>query len=147
MDNIDLIKVLAIAATVYYIYRNTERASNYIGWLLILSFSLPMLGISGMTTVAVIIYSLTIAATIILTLTNRISSTNRILLALLLFSALTNVASQILHLPNYGILYILAIMVIGLYVFFQLQRKTVNILVVASIPMIDSLLTLTDLIY
>ena len=146
MDKILFIKLLAIGITIFYIFRNNERTSNWIGGLLAASFGLTLLGVSALTSVAVILYLLTLLASLYLVLTNKIQNDQRTLFSIFLLIAIINSTPLLLNLPNYGIFYILAIAGTLLYIFFQLKYRSVNILAVTSIPVIDFILTLSELV-
>lgn len=146
MDKILLIKLLAIGITIFYIFRNNERTSNWIGGLLTASFGLTLFGIGALTSVAVILYILTLVATLFLVLTGKIVNEQRTLFSVFLLLAIINSTPILLNLPNYGIFYYLAIVGTLLYRYFQLKHRTVNILVVTSIPVISFILTLSELI-
>lgn len=146
MDKILLIRLLAIGITIFYIFRNNERISNWIGGLLATSFGLTLLGIGTLTSLAVILYVLTLLASLYLVLTNKIQNDQRTLFSIFLLIAIINSSPLLLNLPNYGFFYYLAIAGTLLYVFFQLKHRTVNILAVTSIPVVDFILTLSELV-
>lgn len=146
MDRILLIKLLAIGITIFYIFRNSERTSNLIGGLLATSFGLTLLGNETLTSVAVIIYTLTLLVSLYLVLTNKIRNDQRILFSIFLLIAIINSTPLLLNLPNYGIFTYLSIGGALLYGFFQLKHQTVNILVVSSIPVVDFILTVSNLV-
>ncbi len=146
MDKILLIKLLAIGITIFYIFRNNERTSNWIGGLLATSFGLTLLGMGTLTSTAVILYVLTLLTSLYLVLTNKIQNDQRTLLPIFLLIAIINSTPILLNLPNYGIFYYLAIAGTLLYGFFQLKHRSVNILAVTSIPVVDFILTLSELV-
>jgi len=146
MDKILLIKLLAIGITIFYIFRNDERTSNWIGGLLATSFGLTLLGIGTLTSAALILYVLTLATALYLVLTGRIVNEQRTLFSTFLLIAIINSTPPLLNLPNYGIFYYLAIAGTLLYGFFQLKHRSVNILVLTSIPVVDFILTLSELV-
>ncbi|WP_424964049.1 hypothetical protein [Ekhidna sp.] len=146
MDKILLIKLLAIGITIFYIFRNNERTSNWIGGLLAASFGLTLFGSGALTSIAIILYTLTLVATLFLVLTGKIVNEQRTLFSVFLLLAIINSTPMLLNLPNYGIFYYLAIIGTLLYGYFQLKHRTVNILVVTSIPVISFILTLSELI-
>jgi len=146
MDKILLIKLLAIGITIFYIFRNNERTSNWIGGLLATSFGLTLLGMGTLTSTAVILYVSTLLTSLYLVLTNKIQNDQRTLLPIFLLIAIINSTPILLNLPNYGIFYYLAIAGTLLYGFFQLKHRSVNILAVTSIPVVDFILTLSELV-
>ena len=146
MDKVLLIKLLAIGITIFYIFRNNERTSNWIGGLLAASFGLTLFGQGTLTSVAVILHQLTLLVSLFLALTNRIESEHRVMLSIFLLIVNINLTVQLLHFPNYGIFLLLAFAGTLLYVYFQLKHRTVNILVVTSIPVVDFILTLSELV-
>ena len=145
MERILLIKLLAIGITIFYIFRNNERTSNWIGGLLATSFGLTLLGIGTLTSVAVILHQLTLLVGLFFVLTNKIKSEQRTLLSIFLSIAIVNLMAQLLHFPNYGIFVYLAIAGTLVYGFFQLKHRSVNALAVTSIPVVDFILTLSEL--
>ncbi len=146
MDKILFIKLLAIGITIFYIFRNNERTSNWIGGLLVTSFGITLLGVATLTSVAAILYLLTLLTSLYLVLTNKIQNDQRTLFSIFLLIAIINSTPVLLNLPNYGIFYILAIAGTLLYILFQLKHRSVNILAVTSIPVIDFILTLSELV-
>ena len=52
MDTITVDKLIAILVTAFFIYRNGERTSNYVGGLLILAFGLTFLNVGTLTTIS-----------------------------------------------------------------------------------------------
>ena len=134
MDKILLIKLFAIGITIFYISRNNERTSNWIGGLLATSFALTLLAIGPLNFVAVILYVLTLLVGLILVLKNKIKSDQRTLFLIYLLIAIINSMSLLLNLPNYELFFYMAIAGTLLYGFFQLKHRTVNILTVTSIP-------------
>ncbi len=146
MDKILFIKLLAIGITIFYIFRNNERTSNWIGGLLVTSFGITLLGVATLTSVAAILYLLTLLTSLYLVLTNKIQNDQRTLFSIFLLIAIINSTPVLLNLPNYGIFYILAVAGTLLYIFFQLKHRSVNILAVTSIPVIDFILTLSELV-
>lgn len=146
MDKILLIKLLAIGITIFYIFRNNERTSNWIGGLLATSFGLTLLGIGPLTSAALILYALILLASFYLVLTNKIQNDQRTLFSIFLLIAIINSTPILLNLPNYGLFYYLASAGMMLYGFFQLKHRTVNILAVTSIPVADFILTLSELV-
>jgi hypothetical protein len=141
-----MIKFLAIGITLYYITKNKELASNIIGGLLILSFGLTIIGVTTLTNIALITYMLTLGAALFLVLAKRIKHTSRSLLVLFLTLSIISGFPLFLNLPNYVIFIYAAIATILLYAYFQLKHRSVNILVITSIPLIDALRTLAQLV-
>lgn len=146
MDKILIIKLLAIGITIFYILRNSERTSNWIGGLLATSFGLTLFGQGTLTSVAVILYVLTLLVGLYFVLTNKIENEHRTLFSVFLLIAIINSTPLLLNLPNYGLFYYLAIAGTLLYGFFQLKHLTVNILAVTSIPVVSFILTLAELL-
>ena len=146
MDRILLIKLLAIGITIFYIYRNDEQTSNWIGGLLAASFGLTLFGMEILTSIAVILYILTLLTSLFLVLTGMIQNDQRTLFSIFLMIAIINSIPPLLNLPNFELFVYLAIAGTLLYGFFQLKHRTVNILVVTSTPVVDFILTLARLV-
>ncbi len=146
MDKILFIKFLAIGITIFYIFRNNERTSNWIGGLLATSFGLTLIGVATLTSVAAILYLLTLLVSLYLVQTNKIKNDQRTLFSIFLLIAIINSTPVLLNLPNYGLFYYLAAGGTLLYAFFQLKHRTANILAVTSIPVVNFILTLSELV-
>jgi hypothetical protein len=103
MDKILLIKLRAIGITIFYIFRNNEQTSNWIGGLLAASFGLTLFGQGTLTSVAVILYVLTLLAGLYFVRTNKMENEHRILFSVFLLIAIINSTPLLLNLPNYGL--------------------------------------------
>lgn len=146
MKTILIDKILAILVTSYFIFRNEERTSNYVGGFLILAFGLTLLGIGVLTSIAVILYLITIGGTIWLLLTGRVKSDIGILASIFLLGIIIKGIPLLLYFPDYEIFTYLSIGLTVIYFYFILIKKASNILVVTSIPAMDCIITLTGLL-
>jgi hypothetical protein len=108
MDTITIDKIIAILITGFFIYRNTERTSNYVGGLLILAFGLTLLNIGILTTISVILYLLTVVTTIWLVLTHRVKTDIQTLISIFLIGIITKGVPLLLNFPNYAIFFYLS---------------------------------------
>ncbi|MFT6216686.1 MAG: hypothetical protein ACJAS3_003101 [Roseivirga sp.] len=142
MDTITIDKIIAILVTGFFIYRNTERTSNYVGGLLILTFGLTLLNIGILTTISVILYLLTVVTTIWLVLTHRIKTDIQTLISIFLIGIITKGVPLLLNFPNYAIFFYLSFALVLLYLYFILFKKSANILVITTVPVMDCVITL-----
>lgn len=143
MDTIAIDKIIAIIVTAFFIYRNGERSSNYIGGLLILAFGLTLLNIGTITTISVILYLGTLGTTIWLVLTQRIKSDIQTLISIFLIGILAKEIPLFLNFPNYAIFFYLSIALVLLYLYFILFKKSANTLVITSVPVMDCIITIS----
>jgi hypothetical protein len=142
MDTITIDKIIAILITGFFIYRNTERTSNYVGGLLILAFGLTLLNIGILTTISVILYLLTVVTTIWLVLTHRVKTDIQTLISIFLIGIITKGVPLLLNFPNYAIFFYLSFALVLLYLYFILFKKSANILVITTVPVMDCVITL-----
>jgi hypothetical protein len=142
MDTITIDKIIAILITGFFIYRNTERTSNYVGGLLILAFGLTLLNIGILTTISVILYLLTVVTTIWLVLTHRVKTDIQTLISIFLIGIITKGVPLLLNFPNYAIFFYLSFALVLLYLYFILFKKSANILVITTVPIMDCVITL-----
>jgi len=144
MDTFIVFEIIAILVTAFFIYRNSERTSNYIGGLLIVAFGLTFLNIGTLTTISVILYLGTAGTTIWLIATQKIKTDIRILTSIFLVGILAKGISHLLNFPNYATFFYLSIALVLLYLYFILIKKSANILVVTTIPVMDCIITISE---
>ena len=144
MDTITVDKLIAILVTAFFIYRNGERTSNYVGGLLILAFGLTFLNVGTLTTITVILYSGTVGTTIWLVTTQRIKTDIQTLISIFLVGILAKGIPLLLNFPNYAIFFYLSIALILLYLYFILFKRSANILAITTIPVMDCIITISE---
>lgn len=146
MDTSLIIKLLAAGITLFYIQGNEDKKVNYLGFSFVFAIVLFAWGVKVLTTIGFIVYILTIGISLIWTISNKIEIPKKSLLIVFLVCSLITLIPKILFLPEHGILFYLGFVVIALYLYFQFRLQNRNVLILTSIPVIDSILSVFDLI-
>ncbi|ADR20122.1 hypothetical protein MATR_22620 [Marivirga tractuosa] len=144
MDIITISKITAILGTIFLIYRNDEKSSNYIGGILIISFGLTIPKLPNLMSAGLILYILTLTITIWLLVKSKIKTDSRSFTIIFLAGFFVK-EGFFLNFPNYAIFYYLTFALVLLYFYF-LYRRSASVLVITTIPAVDYLITLYSLL-
>ena len=142
MSSILIIKLVAIGITIFYILRNKEAASNQVGWLLVAAFTCSFIGVALITKIGVILQVIALILALVYTSSNQIKTQYKMLMVIFLIAGLLNASASFVRIPVYEVYLIAAAVAVLIYIYWQLNQKSPNALVISSIPFISQLLML-----
>ena len=147
MDSSYLIKLISIGITIYYISKSNDRTSNWFAGLLITSLALTFFGRTDLNAFFYPIYLLALGTSLFFVIFRKIKTgEHRNLTIVFLLGILIKGIPQLFHLPYIWFYHFIALGAIGIYVYFQLNKRPTHILAITSIPVADCILTLASLI-
>ena len=142
MSSILIIKLVAIGITIFYILRNKEAASNQVGWLLVAALTCSFIGVALVTKIGVILQVIALILALVYTSSNQIKTQYKMLMVIFLIAGLLNASASFVRIPVYEVYLIAAAVAVLIYIYWQLNQKSPNALVISSIPFISQLLML-----